>query len=158
MNKTKSKYKQKAFTLIELMVIIVIIGFLASIVLLALGKSREKSRDARRQVDARNIGKALELYFSENNTYPQYGAADSTQNFTTAMTGAVPSLAPNYMASIPKDPLTPAANTQPYQYTWGSNGGSWGLNVYYESSGAYCKYRSGQGLATWFSSSPDCTK
>src|SRR5581483_62661 len=156
--KSKINLKQKAFTLIELMVIIVIIGFLASIVLLALGKSRQKARDSRRQVDARNIGKALELYFSENNTYPQYGLADSTQNFTTAMNGATPPLAPNYMATVPVDPLTPAPTVNPYQYVWGSNGAAWGLNVYYESTGAYCKYRSGQGLATWFASDPDCTQ
>lgn len=152
------KYKQKAFTLIELMLVLAIIGLLASVILLALTQTRIKGRDSKRVQDVKNLIKGMELYFSENNTYPKYGTADTAYLLSTALTGAVPPLAPNYTASIPQDPLTGTAGVQPYQYIWGNGGKDYGINVYYELTGAYCKYRTSGGPATWFSSSPDCTK
>jgi prepilin-type N-terminal cleavage/methylation domain-containing protein len=70
--------KQKSFTLIELLVVIAVIGMLSSIVLVALGSSREKSRDARRQHDIRQIEKALLLYWDENEQFPGESYCDSS--------------------------------------------------------------------------------
>ena len=54
------KRKTKAgFTLIELLVVIAIIGVLASIVLASLNTARQKSRDARRITDLKQIQFAL---------------------------------------------------------------------------------------------------
>lgn len=64
------KQNQKGFTLIELLVVIAIIGLLASVVLLALGSARAKSRDAKRVADVRQVVSALELYYNDNNGYP----------------------------------------------------------------------------------------
>ena len=50
--------------------VIAIIGLLASVVLLALNSARQKSRDAKRLADVRQIASALELYFNDNNSYP----------------------------------------------------------------------------------------
>ena len=69
MNNMKQK-TQKGFTLIELLVVIAIIGLLASVVLLALNSARQKSRDAKRVADARQIATALELYFNDCGGYP----------------------------------------------------------------------------------------
>jgi prepilin-type N-terminal cleavage/methylation domain-containing protein len=64
------KKQQKGFTLIELLVVIAIIGLLASVVLLALGTARSKARDAKRLSDLRQIGTAMDLYYSSCNSYP----------------------------------------------------------------------------------------
>ena len=45
----------KAFTIIELLVVISIIGILATIVLASLSTSRAKGRDARRVADMKSI-------------------------------------------------------------------------------------------------------
>lgn len=108
----KVKQNQKGFTLIELLVVIAIIGLLASVVLLALGSARQKSRDAKRLGDVRQLASALELFFNDNNAYPTtYG-----------------SLAPSYIGQLPSFP-TPndTCNTTSYVYTRNSSGSTYSL-------------------------------
>lgn len=59
------------FTLIELMVVIAIIGLLASVVLASLSDARASARDAIRVQDMRSIHTALERYANDHGgTYP----------------------------------------------------------------------------------------
>ena len=60
----------RGFTLIELLVIIAIIGLMATLTVLALGSARQKTRDAKRVTDIKQIQVALQLYHSERNSYP----------------------------------------------------------------------------------------
>ncbi len=108
----KLKQNQKGFTLIELLVVIAIIGLLASVVLLALGSARQKSRDAKRLGDVRQIASAMELYFNDNNSYPTTYA----------------SLSPSYIGQMPTFP-TPndSCNTTSYVYTRGTGGATYTL-------------------------------
>jgi prepilin-type N-terminal cleavage/methylation domain-containing protein len=97
------KTNQKGFTLIELLVVIAIIGLLASVVLLALNSARQKSRDAKRLADVRQIASALELYFNDQSAYPS----------------AYASLAPSYLGAMPTYP-TPVDSpcvTSTYAYS-----------------------------------------
>ncbi len=150
--------KQKAFTLIELMVTMAMIGFIASIILIALGNTRLKARDAKRVADAKNIIKSFELYLNDNGVYPQYGTVGTEYDLTTAMTNATPvPLAPGYVSQVPIDP-TFAAQNHPYKYTTDAGGRNFGLAIYFEADGAYCKYRSAGGLASWFTNAPDCVR
>lgn len=82
--------KQKGFTLIELLVVIAIIGILSSVVLASLNTARQKSRDAKRVADVKQLQIALELYFDDNRNYP-------TSLSALASGGQIP--------SIPVDPL-----------------------------------------------------
>ena len=73
---------KKAFTLIELMVIIVILGLLASIILVATNEVRFKARDARRASELNEVAKALEAYYTEKGHYPDYNdKVDLEQNW-----------------------------------------------------------------------------
>jgi uncharacterized protein (TIGR02145 family)/prepilin-type N-terminal cleavage/methylation domain-containing protein len=65
------KKQKQAFTLIELLVVIAIIGILASIAVVSLQQSRRNARDVKRLADVKEIRTALELYFSENFSYPE---------------------------------------------------------------------------------------
>jgi general secretion pathway protein G len=88
---------KRGFTLIELLVVIAIIGILSSVVLASLNDARQKSRDAKRISDVKQLQLALELYYDANGNYP------------TAL-----SLLPTagYIASIPTDPSD--ASAYPY--------------------------------------------
>jgi general secretion pathway protein G len=63
-------HKQRGFTLIELLVVIAIIGLLSTLAVVALNSARQKSRDSKRVADVKQIQTALELYFADNNRYP----------------------------------------------------------------------------------------
>lgn len=85
--------KQRGFTLIELLVVIAIIGILSSVVLASLNSAREKSRDAKRVSDIKQLQLALELSFDDNGNYP------TSISVATLVT-------PGYIATIPTDPTT----------------------------------------------------
>src|SRR3990172_371808 len=79
------KTKKSGFTLIEVLIVVAIIGLLASIVLVGLGAFRGRGRDARRIADIRETQNALELFYTKNNSYPN---ANSWSALETALTGA----------------------------------------------------------------------
>jgi len=61
---------KRGFTLVEILVVIAIIGILASIVLASLSTARAKGRDAKRVSDLKEVQLALELYYDSNGSYP----------------------------------------------------------------------------------------
>ncbi len=60
-----------AFTLLELMVVIVILGILAAFVVPKLTKRPEDARVTKAKVEISNLEQALELYYLDNGRYPE---------------------------------------------------------------------------------------
>ncbi|MEX2008163.1 MAG: type II secretion system protein [Candidatus Spechtbacterales bacterium] len=69
--------KNRGFTLIELLVVIAIIGILASIVLVSLNDARQSANDAQKIGNLRQAQSALEIFFAQDNHYPNPAAASS---------------------------------------------------------------------------------
>lgn len=65
----KIQKKQKAFTLIELMIVVGIVGILAAIIVGSVSVGRQRARDARRRADMQRIATMFELYYNQNRTY-----------------------------------------------------------------------------------------
>ncbi|PIP15252.1 hypothetical protein COX47_00635, partial [Candidatus Roizmanbacteria bacterium CG23_combo_of_CG06-09_8_20_14_all_35_49] len=56
---------RKAFTLIELLLVIIILGVLATLIIGNFFTSLKKGRDARRKGDLEQIQRALEMYYED---------------------------------------------------------------------------------------------
>ncbi len=117
--------KTKGFTLIELLVVIAIIGILATVVLVSLNSARSKSRDTRRVSDLRQISLALEMYASENNTYP-LSATCTSATFGT-MAGTL--VTAGFLPSVPADPAPDAT----YFYGYGGTKSTYTLKATLEN-------------------------
>lgn len=82
---------RRGFTIIELLVVVAIIGILATIIVPSMDGARKKGRDSTRISDIKGLQLGLEVYFeSGNNTYP----------------ATLSVLAPSYIPTVPKDPST----------------------------------------------------
>lgn len=110
---------RKGFTLIELLVVIAIIALLSTLAVVALGSARQKSRDAKRLSDVKQIQTALELYFTDQNGYPTAptgGVLGSTAakclgaNGFHANTTGDTCTSPVYMGLVPSNPAPGGAD------------------------------------------------
>jgi general secretion pathway protein G len=109
---------KKGFTLIELLIVVAIIGVLATLLMANFVGVRQRARDAQRKSDVRQIQSALELYRSDNSTYPTVGAGNG--NFPTSCGTGVSLESTDgkttYMKIIPCDP---SGTSVSYAYSGG---------------------------------------
>ena len=106
---------KKGFTLVELLVVVSLIGVLATLVLANLNSARERARDAERKSDLRNIQTALRLYYNDNGGYPtsSSGSINGCDGASCTWGSAWIDGSITYMNILPADPLSP---TQDYVY------------------------------------------
>lgn len=109
----RHRFKQ-GFTLLEVIVVVALIGILATAVIFNVSGSSAAGRDAKRQADLRNLQNAIELYRHENGRYPEgcNGQHWSGQQRTAfACPGGsheyIIGLAPTFISVLPKDPRLP---------------------------------------------------
>jgi prepilin-type N-terminal cleavage/methylation domain-containing protein len=79
---------KKAFTLVEMLIVIVIIGILAAALIPRLTGVQSRARDVARKADTQQIGSALATWSLDNGTYIVTGSAGPST--TSANTGAFP--------------------------------------------------------------------
>ena len=109
---------KKAFTLVELLIVIAIIGLFTSVLAASTTASRAKARDNRRITDMKEIQLGLALYYDVNRAYPAGTDASALDVLVTD----------KYLPAIPTDPAGGAA----YEYM--TSGGRYCLGVTLEST------------------------
>lgn len=108
---------KRAFTLIEMLVVISLIGILAALALVSFGNSQKQARDSQRKSELRQYQTALENYATKNGTlYPSY--TSSTSADTTLCTKLS-------LTTCPTDPK----DVSPYLYRYISNGTGGGTDT-----------------------------
>jgi len=64
------KNKQRGFTIVELLIVIVVIAILAAIVIVAYSGIQERARISSMQSDMLTLNKAIQMYYTDNGSYP----------------------------------------------------------------------------------------
>lgn len=102
--------RQRGFTLIELMVILVIIGTLAALIVPNVLDRADEARTTAARTDVNNLMQALKLYRLDNQRYPS--TEQGLQALVTQPTsGPQPLKWRPYLDKLPTDPWG-----RPYQY------------------------------------------
>jgi general secretion pathway protein G len=121
----RRRSNQDGFTLIEIMVVILILGLLATIVVQSLRGATDKAKRVKAQADISEIKTGLDRYYLDAGSYPstEQGlgalvAAPQTGNSVNANYEAG-----GYLQSIPKDPWGNA-------YVYQSDGNSYVLKSF----------------------------
>lgn len=113
---------QRAFTLIEIMIVVVIIGLLAGLVAVNLIPQAEEAKRKAALAQMKSMEQALELYKLDTGQYP-----DSLQELVSPSSGRAAYLKGG---KLPKDPwnkdfkfIVPGIDGQPYEIiSYGSDG------------------------------------
>jgi prepilin-type N-terminal cleavage/methylation domain-containing protein len=110
--KTQNSKSNKGFTLIEILIVVGIIGLLASVVLVGLGSFRSRGRDARRVADLREVQNSLELYYLKNGNYPASNNWDDLRSLLVNDAIGI--------TIVPNDPLSDSSNMS-YSYGYSAD-------------------------------------
>ena len=102
-NEQEKQNKAAGFTLIEILLVVVIIGMLATIAAINVPKYLGQGRVSKAKADVSSIGTAVQLYNMNEGKYPA--------SLSALQEGNDP-----YMQSLPKDPWG-----KDYQYALGSS-------------------------------------
>lgn len=134
---TLNERKQRGFTLIEIMVVVVILGILAALVVPQVMNRPDQAKVTVAKGDIKAIGAALDMYKLDNYSYP------STQQGLDALVekpGGNPQPKnwnrDGYLKRVPKDPwgndyqyLSPGTEGQFDLYSYGADGKQGGSDL-----------------------------
>ena len=102
--------KEQGFTLVEMMVVLVIIGLLATVVIINVMPAVDQAARTRVQADLSTLEEAIDIYHLQNG-----------MRYPTSQEGLAV-LAPNYIRRLPNDPwgtpyvyVSPGPNGAPYR-------------------------------------------
>lgn len=126
---------RQGFTFVELLVSVSIVAVLAAIGAVAYVSTSKRSRDTKRTADIQAIRSALEIYRSEQGSYPSLlPGGGGCLTSTTIEAGGV-----TYLNPIPTDPKNGA--TYCYRYTRGASPyTTYTLTCTMEVAGQTCNY------------------
>lgn len=115
--------KNKAFTMIEILVVATIIGLLAATAAVSYTSLNRSSRDARRKADIEEMRAAFEQWRSDYGSYPttQVTVSCTVANCCTSQVSLI-SGSNTYLQSVPRDPQCPSRTYyyNPAGYTFGA--------------------------------------
>lgn len=85
------KNKAKGFTIVELLIVIVVIGILATLVIVTFTGIQQKARDSKRKTDLNALDSHAEAYYASNGYYPTLKDLQTASFLSTSLKGFDPS-------------------------------------------------------------------
>ncbi len=105
--KNKNSKKLQAFTIIELLVVIVVIGILAAITIVSYSGITTRAKAVSLQSDLTNASKQLKMFYIDNGIYPATISTDCAINPTTTTNLCLKPSSDNNYISTPYSRPTP---------------------------------------------------
>ena len=110
--------RERGFSLVELMVVIVIIGLLATVVIINVMPAADRAATTKARADISSLEQAIEMYRLDHMAYP-----DADEGLQALVAG-------NFIRRLPNDPWgqpyryeVPGPNGAPFQVaSWGQDG------------------------------------
>ncbi|PID30332.1 hypothetical protein CR973_02935 [Candidatus Saccharibacteria bacterium] len=116
---------KKGFTIVELLIVIVVIGILATLVIVTFTGMQQKARNTQRQTDINAIQSHVEAFYAQNGFYPSIGDLTSSAVRSAQMKGLDPEalLDPKQSTGTISGTAV-AANTYQYSYVASASSGT----------------------------------
>ena len=121
------KNNEKGFTLIELLIVVTIIGVLSSLLTANFIGIRQRTRDAQRKSDLRQIQSALEIYRADQGTYKSNPGITKLNSTDCPDSDALTAGSATYMQKIPCDPIANITYFNRGNYYYSSDGNTYKL-------------------------------
>ncbi|HED52579.1 MAG TPA: prepilin-type N-terminal cleavage/methylation domain-containing protein [Phycisphaerales bacterium] len=110
----------RAFTLVEVLIVVVILGILAAVVVPSFANATEPSRQAAFITSMKSFGDAVQLYQARNGDYPPDGVS-----------GTIPAGLENYISPDDWDDITPIGGSWDTEDT----PAGYGVGVHFDGQG-----------------------
>ena len=137
--------KNSGFTIIELLIVIIVIGILATLVIVTYNGIQQKARDTKRKTDINAVQGQVEAYFAQNGKYPTLANVNDSTWRSTNMKGLDPSALKDPNGSTQALVATTTANSYVYAVTpsgcdnSGTDCTGYALTATLEGGGTYSK-------------------
>ncbi len=146
------KINARGFTIVELLIVIVVIGILASITVVAYNGVQARAKDVQTEASYSQISDLLELYYLDNGMYPGVCAGGDNMGCSANLLGSV--LVPAYTSKLPDAYPTPDA-AGVFGYVRGTGSNTYALYLRFDGK-PDCKRGVNVASGWWGAGLPTC--
>lgn len=119
---------KKAFTLVEILIVVVILGILAAIVVPQFTNATQDAQTGNLRAQIKSLQNQIELFKARTNNYPTLAQLTANPTTTAETNGWGGLIDGGYIKKAPKNPAAPTAD-QPKVSAAGGAGFGWEYNA-----------------------------